>query len=305
MATVNEKMTAIANTIRYILDEDDALTLDDMATDIPRVYNQGIYEGWHSGYTDGYDSGEEDGYTDGYDAGYYVGHSDGHDTGYNEGKTAGKAAENRAWWDCVTNNNTRTTYDGCFRGTNFNYITGGFNPPYTLKPTSAVRMFSKARGVTKIKKGQIDTSNNNSGNYMFVYCYDLEEIEEIEIGSDCMYMFSECYKLKTIGKLIIRNGITRLGENAPPFVNCTALENITIDGVIPYTLKFHSSPLLTAKSVESIVSALSDTASGQTMTFKTAVKQTYFNAHSSEYANADEAWDALCDTKPNWTISLT
>jgi hypothetical protein len=254
--------------------------LTTIAENVPKVYE--------AGHAKGIDEGEAVGY----------------ENGYNDGKATGKAEENRAFWDCVTNNNTRTTYDGCFRETNFNYITGGFNPPYALKPAYAVQLLANARGVTKIKKGQIDTSNNNSSNYMFANCRDLEEIEEIEIGSSCMYMFAECYKLKTIGKLIIRSGITGLSSNAPPFANCTALENITIEGVIPYTLKFHSSPLLTAKSVESIVSALSDTSSGQTMAFKTTVKQTYFNAHSTEYADADEAWDALCDTKPNWTISL-
>lgn len=217
---------------------------------------------------------------------------------------AGKAEESRAWWDCMTRNNTKTTYDRTFYYMDFNKVTGGFNPPYTLKPTYAGNAFSYTYGITKITKKQLDTSNNNSSNYMFSTCYDLVEIEEVVMGSSCMYMFADSRKLKTIGKLIVRNGITGLASDAPPFVNCTALENITIEGVIPYTLKFHSSPLLTAKSVESIVSALSDTASGQTMVFKTAVKQTYYNAHSTEYADADEAWDALCDTKPNWTISL-
>ena len=41
MATVNEKMTAIADAIRDKTGETDALTLDDMATDIPKVYEAG------------------------------------------------------------------------------------------------------------------------------------------------------------------------------------------------------------------------------------------------------------------------
>ncbi len=41
MATVNEKMTAIADAIRDKTGKTDALTLDDMATDIPKVYEAG------------------------------------------------------------------------------------------------------------------------------------------------------------------------------------------------------------------------------------------------------------------------
>ncbi len=256
MATVNKKMTAIADAIRDKTGETNLLTLDDMATDIPKVYDKG------------------------------------------------KTDESRAWWDCMTQDNTKTTYDRCFYNMNFNKVKGGWNPPYTLKPSYAVNMLSYTYGITKVTKAQLDLSANNSSNYMFTSCFDLVEVEEIEIGSSCMYTFSECYKLKTIGKLIIRNGITGLSADAPPFVNCTALENITIEGIVPYTLNFKWSPLLTSASIENIVSVLSDTSSGQTLTFNSAVKKTYYNAHSSEYADADEAWDALCGTKPNWTISL-
>jgi hypothetical protein len=41
MATVNEKMTAIADAIRDKTGGTDALTLDDMVTSIPKVYNAG------------------------------------------------------------------------------------------------------------------------------------------------------------------------------------------------------------------------------------------------------------------------
>lgn len=256
MATLNEKMTAIADAVRDKTGKAAALTLDDIAADIPKVYE------------------------------------------------AGKAEESRVWWDCITNGNKRTVFDFAFYQTDFGKVTGGWNPPYRLKPTYAPRMFYAAAGITKIKKEQIDTANNNSANYMFANCRDLEEIEEIEIGSDCMYAFSSCTKLKTIGKLIIRSGITGLSENSPPFAGCTALENITIEGAIPYTLGFAQASKLTAESIESIVSALSDESSGQALTFNKAVKTTYYNAHTDEYTDADEAWNTLCAAKSNWSISL-
>ena len=83
------------------------------------------------------------------------------------------------------------------------------------------------------------------------------------------------------------------------------LQNLTIGGVITFTgATLQHSKLLTAESIESVVSALSDSATGNKITFSTAAKTTYYNAHLNEYADADAAWDALCDTKPNWTISL-
>ena len=251
--SVKEKMTAIADAIRDKTGETSLLTLDDMATDIPKVYE------------------------------------------------TGKVDEARAWWDCMTKDNTVTNYNNRFCRCNFNRVTGGFHPPYTLKPQYAVDMFTYCQGVTKITKEQIDFSNCLSYNYAFSNCSDLVEIEEIVLA-DNAYMFAECKKLETIGRIII-NGVKHFSVN-PPFVNCGALKNITFEGAILNAVSFRWSPLLTANSIESIVPALSVDATGQTITFNTAAKETYYNAHSSEYADADEAWDALCDTKPNWTISL-
>ncbi len=213
----------------------------------------------------------------------------------------GKETENRAWWDCVTTDNTKTTYDRCFYNMDFTKVKGGWNPPYTLKPVYAVNLCSYTSGITKVTKEQIDFAGNRSCNYAFSNCYDLVEIEEIKINSsDGMYLFAECRKLETIGKIILKDSIS----NSPPFINCDSLKNITFEGVLSSSVSFQWSPLLTNESIENIISVLSDSSSGQTITYNTAAKTTYYNAHSAEYTDADTAWNALCATKSNWSISL-
>ena len=224
---------------------------------------------------------------------------------YDAGKNLGKAEENRAWWDCLTVKGTRTHFSSSFRSADFNLI-GGFNPPYTLKPReTADNMFRLATGLTKITKSQLDTSRNEAGISTFE-ASDLQEIEEFStvgfVSKDIKWHFYGCSQLHTIGKFILKADGTQVFTKN--FTNDPNLQNITFEGKFGSGENFSSCPMLTAKSIESIVTALLDTASGQTMTFNVAAKTTYYSAHSSEYANADEAWNALCATKSNWTISL-
>ena len=211
---------------------------------------------------------------------------------YDAGKNAGKAEESRAWWDCFTNKNTRTTYDYAFYQSNFNLLEGGFNPPYTLKPSYAGYIFRSARGVTKIKKEHFDWSNNASANYMCCYCYDLEEVEEFEIGNNHMWTFSDCTKLKTIGKFTLRSGCTIKSEH--PFANCNSLENIIFDGVIPNSVSFQWCSKLTVESMKSLISSLQDY-SGTDKAFAYTIS---FHADALARLNAEGA------TSPNnnlWT----
>ena len=56
-----------------------------------------------------------------------------------------------------------------------------------------------------------------------------------------------------------------------------------------------ASPLLSKASVQSIINALSGTATGKSITLPTAVKTNYFT---------DAEWNTLVGTKSNWTIAL-
>lgn len=79
--SVNEKMTAIADAIRDKTKETEPLTLDAMATEIPKVFD--------IGYVTGYNDGNSDGLNQGMELGKQEGRNEGYEMGYEEGKTEG------------------------------------------------------------------------------------------------------------------------------------------------------------------------------------------------------------------------
>lgn len=160
---------------------------------------------------------------------------------------AGKDVEAQSWWDLVTDGGIKETMNYLFYNADFNTIIGGFSPPYTLKPIYAGFILSNTKGVKKITKEHIDFSSALSCNYSFTNCYDLEEIEEISVPNSHMWLFSGCTNLKSIGKFILKEN-TQVSAN-PPFSSCTALENISVEGIIPNSISFQWSSKLTRDSM--------------------------------------------------------
>ena len=94
----------------------------------------------------------------------------------------------------------------------------------------------------------------------------------------------------TINKLVVKESTTY----KLTFTDCIALKNITIEGVIGQDLDIHYSPL-TKESVINIITHLSDTATGKTLSLsKTAVESGF----------GEDEWEELVNLKSNWTISL-
>lgn len=213
---------------------------------------------------------------------------------------AGKNAVNRAWWDMIM---ATTNHEYRFRHTD--WTNKEFDPPSVIRPSYSGEMFRNAKGIKKLTNQQIDFSNCVGVNYAFANS-EIEELPIIDLTKSTTavnYIFSNAVALHTIEKLILKADGSQTFTGAP-FHNTNALQNIKIEGAIGSTISFQWCSLLTSASIESIVRALYDNATGQTLTFHSDVKTTYYNAHSEEYADADTAWKALCDTKSNWTISL-
>lgn len=221
---------------------------------------------------------------------------------YEAGKNTGKATENRAWWDALTSSTSTGVFEYRFKYVDFDKI-GGFNPPYVLKPIHAGYMF-RGSTITKLTENEVDFSTCASAAYLVADCKQLTEVTGIDLRESYTvnYAFNNIPNIHTLDVILGEH----IGSAAQyVFWQMPKLENLTIGGTITFSgATFQHSKLLTAKSIESAVSALSDGATGNKITFSTAAKTTYYNAHSGEYANADEAWNALCDTKPNWTIAL-
>jgi hypothetical protein len=258
--SVNEKMTLIANKIRSYTGDTDPLTLDEMP--------DAIQLGW------------------------FEGRREAAETAYNEGIEQGKKSQYDEFWDCYCLEKRRI-FDYAFHQADFLRTSRGFNPPQPIKPTNAVNMFSDARGITKLTKEHIDFSICTTANYCFAWCADLVEIEEIHLPSSNMYMFAELYILEKIGKLIIPESTTVINDNHP-FVNACKLTHITIEGVIPQTISFQWSSLLTHESLMSIINALKDY-SGTTSTYTLTL-------HADAKARLTDAEKAII-TQKGWTLA--
>lgn len=178
--------------------------------------------------------------------------------------TEGKKAEHNNFWD-VFQSNGKAVISYMFYGAC--WTDDIYTPKYPIVfNTSANAVF----GMSKITDTKVDISIPMSG---------------------VIQTFYGAGSLITIPSLTVTENTTFSSW----FSACKALQNITIHGTIGNTISFSVCPL-SKKSVENIVSALSDTATGQTITLNDAQME-------SIYGNTG-GWDKLIATKPNWTFSL-
>lgn len=211
-----------------------------------------------------------------WDNGYTSGTNSGYQSGYSEGKVEGIEQGERvaydAFWDAFQNNGGEMNYYYAFaygRFTDANY-----NPKYDIvcstgTTTSSQSIFNAASEITDTK--------------VAIYAN----------GRQANAMFAGCTALKTITKLVVHEDLTYSNT----FSGCSALEDITIEGTIGKAIDFSPCKKLNRTSIESIISALSDSTSGL---------EARFSAEAVGAAFAvDGEWDAYVDANaPNWAISL-
>ncbi len=213
------------------------------------------------------------GYTDGYTAG-----QESQAGQYAAGFADGKQAENDRFWDVFQQNGNLRNYDCAFGYGGWNDAI--YNPKYdiiTEGDTAARQTFYAAKWLVDTKV-------------------------PIYINRGRLVMtFYQATALKTIPYLYIAEAVN--GYNNP-FGNCLALEDITLGGVITMSVSFAQSSKLTRASIESIVGALSPTAAGQVLTLSQAAVDIAFDSDGSGAGHDTAEWGELCDSKPNWTITL-
>lgn len=206
------------------------------------------------------------------------------------------------FWDNYQDNGNRTSYNGLFAGQAWTNDTA--NPKYDITPSSFLYGMWNC-GIKRLTKklGKNGVTVDFSKCYQFSYAFSysiVEYIEEMDITAKnntvilTTSMFNECRNLATIGKLICRDIFK---YQSTMFANCTALENITIDGCIGGSISFQWSPL-TAESAISIITHLKD-----------------YKGTDSEFANTLtlssttlDFLDAEGETSPNgntWRLYMT
>lgn len=263
-----------------------------------RVYDTGYLEGGNAGYTAGYRDGEF--------AGYGRGVAEGVKSGYDQ-----------FWNEYQENGAQNVSYAGAFSGSRWNDIT--FTPKYDIVPNNAQNMFWSSRITDLValleKQGVIfDTSNVGNNGQMFAYSR-VTRIGVLDFKNKYLSgTFGNTSYLHTIEKLIV-NHETTFGS---AFSGATALENIAFEGVIAQSgLNFQHSTKLSRASIESIIAALSTTASGKSITLsKTAVNAAFETSAGAADGSTSDVWltmmgeegynhpDAVCIKPSRWNVSL-
>lgn len=178
--------------------------------------------------------------------------------GYDEGYEEGKQAEYDRFWDNYQQNGERVDYTNGFGSC---WTKETFKPKYDIKPTNAY-MFMRFAPLDKVDMVEhleklgitLDFSNCTNCQYGFygakisrLGVMDLRKIK----GASAVGVLSTSY-LKTIDLLKVSEEQTDLNW----FSDTSALENITIEGVIDANLNMSKSSLLTKDSLMSIINAL-------------------------------------------------
>lgn len=227
----------------------------------------------------------------------------------NEVFEAGKKAEYDEFWDTVQENGKRFDYNYGFAGTTWNDDT--FFPKYDIKPSWAAVGLFKWCTITDLEARLkecgvvLDVSQNPNMGSAFADCL-VTVIPEITITGSATSMyntFSRCKSLHTIRKITLGNGFNT--ELSSTFTDCTALENVVFEGVIPKSIALAQSTKLSKTSITNIVECLSTTVSGQTATFsKTAVNNAFETTAGAGDGSTSAEWQSLIAPKSNWTINL-
>ena len=179
---------------------------------------------------------------------------------------AGRASEYDRFWDAYQTNGAAANYAYVFAGRGWNSDT--YHPKYPLDTgviTNAAAMYLWS-AVSKI--GCINLENATSFSSVFGGCQMLTTIEGIKFPPADM-----------------PNGMFEL---------CSKLENVVVQNTIAGNVNFKDCPL-TRASIESVLGALSDTATGKVLTLKKSAVEAAFS---------DAEWAAQKAAKPHWDIRL-
>lgn len=232
--------------------------------------------------------------------------SSGYSKGERDGREAGIQSESNRFWNMIQFNGTRTDYECAFKS----WSMESFTPKYKVIPgnvqNGAHRLFQFCQNLKSVAAAYVDLSNVPADGLreLFSGCYALEKIEDIKIPANTNHYatFYNCAKLHTVEK--IRCSASCSWDSA--FVSCGELVNITFEGEIGQSgLDLQWSSKLSRASIESVITALSASANGKSVTLsKTAVDTAFETSSGSADGATSAAWLSLIGTKTNWTVSL-
>ena len=166
------------------------------------------------------------------------------------------------FWDIFQENGKRTDYQNAFAGVGWTEII--FKPKYPFGTiTNAYQMFRNNHIKDDLTKFNIDISNVVNADYMFYSSWFTKiGVFGVQSNRGMNTTFGSCIYLETIEQI---KSVAATTFNYT-FDRCYALTKIAFEGVIANDISFKDSTLLTKDSITSIISHLSDTISGKTLT---------------------------------------
>ena len=226
---------------------------------------------------------------------------------------AGKKAENDRFWDDITNNGTRTSYQYGFARWGNEYI----RPNIQIRISERLNyqhMFYECPNLKKVEAEYFyfnlpssvsQTERDYGHRSLFDGCSKLEEVEDLNLRAAIYYRtWYGCVSLRKIA--VIRSLKETVYTN--PFANCTSLTDVTFEGFIGTNISFSASPLSVA-SLKSLISCLYDysggTEYGTTLTLKaSAFAELEAEGATAEYNGLPCTWAEYIDNK-KWNLTLS
>lgn len=235
---------------------------------------------------------------------HYVGTDEGYSSGRSEGYADGKQAEYDRFWDAFQQNGNRT---------NYRYAFAIQWDDTTCKPKYKIALPSTGRIERMFWQFAVNTSTAGNRSDMTEICKMLD-FSQLTNADYCFYSataknitvdFSSVTSMKYTfasndGGGGMDNISLKVTDACTSFSNAfgysTWLQNLNFmeGSAIAASIDLHWSPL-TKASIESVVSALSDTATGQTASFKKTAVEAAFTL---------DQWNALVASKSNWSFTL-
>ena len=280
--SVNSKMTAIADEIRAKTGGTEPLSLDDMAENVPKVYE--------SGQNDVKEQVEP----------------------INtelEKCLSGNPVDGKSWydefWDLYLSRCEQVGYQYAFAGRGWHYDT--FFPTRDIILKNGASYVFQETYMLPLKQCldkngvKLDTSNMTNMDRLFYWAMQGSNSGHIipPIGNNNVTSAQYCFYVATGLEKIEKLTVAPTCNMTEAFFRCDALREITLENEIASsTWKFNNTHMLSRETITHIIGKLSEATTGLSITLSSAAVT---NAFESVYS---EEWQALVSSKPNWTISL-
>ena len=229
---------------------------------------------------------------------------------YEKGYADGRAMEYDAFWNLYQENGVRTNYDAAFGGIGWN--DESFKPKHKIKPTLAHNMFyacDVTDGWEYIKDMSFSLCSDMSGAFAECSFVHLGQIDCRGAGA-LDNLFASASQLKTVDAFIVGEQNTFINT----FKGVSTLENISFAGTVSHDIDLRWCKKLTRASIESLVAALSDKASGMSLILSCDAVDEAFKYYWDERdeegnliftpGSISVDWRDLERSKPDWVITL-